>query len=176
MKFSSALPVMALLAFSTTAALAEDMAPPKPDWAARHAQMCNDRYADAVGKLATLEVRLNLTSAQKSAFERWKSAKLATVKAHVAQCTDFKPLGRDAAIMELRKEQIARAEARLSELKAETPALEALVKVLTPEQQDILKRAAAKAMGRMFEKHRFMDGRGPMMHRMDMPPGGPDGL
>ena len=47
----------------------------------------------------------------------------------------------------------------------------ALVKVLSPEQQEVLKRAAHEAMGeRMMMMHRFEDGRGGPMgpHRMDM--------
>lgn len=177
MKFVSTLPILAALAL--TGALAQD-APQAPkhhgmqmsadDMAKHHGEMCTDFYARAVGKLATLEVRLNLTAAQKQAFERWKQVKLTHAKDHAAKCADFTPPGRDASIIELRKLQIARAEQRLANLKAETPALEALVKVLSPEQQEILKRAGLEAarehMGMM---HRSFDG-GRMMHRQEAHP------
>ena len=178
MKFVSILPVLAALALTAPAALAQD-APQGPkhhdmqmsadDMAKHHAEMCTNHFAGAVGKLAALEVRLNLTAAQKQAFERWKQVKLTHAKDQAAKCADFMPPGRDAAIMDLRKLQIARAEQHLANLKAETPALEALVKVLTPEQQMVLKHAAMEAMrDHMGAMHRMMEGGpGRMMQRME---------
>ena len=167
MKFATALPVLGFLALSTAALAEQAPPPPAPDMAALHAKMCNNRYAEAVGKLASLEVRLELTAAQKSAFERWKNVKLNNVKAATAKCADAMPLGRDASITDLRQRQITHLEARLAALKAETPALEALVKVLSPEQQEVLKRAGIEAARERFGHMRPMMGRG-AMHRMDM--------
>lgn len=171
MKFVTALPVLAALAL-TAPALAQQQTPP-PDrvaeMAKHHAEMCANHYAHAVGKLAEIEVRLNLASGQKGPFERWKDIKLKHAKAASADCADFKPLDRDASIIDRRSQQIARLEKRLANLKAETPALEALVKVLTPEQQDVLKRAANEEGGRMMMMHRFGQFRGPMGgHHGDM--------
>ncbi len=170
MKFIAALPILAALAL-TVPALAQE-APP-PDHAAMmakyHSDMCTGHYAHAVGKLAEIEVRLALTPAQKSPFERWKDIKLKQAKAASAACADFKPLGPDASIVDRRQQQIARLEKRLAALKAETPALTALVNVLSPEQQDVLKRAGHDAMGghMMMMMHRFQGG--PMgSHRMEM--------
>ena len=174
MKFVSTLPILAALALTGSAALAQD-APQSPkhhgmqmsadDMAKHHGEMCTDFYARAVGKLATLEVRLNLTAAQKQAFERWKQVKLADAKDHAAKCADFTPPGRDASIMDLRKLQIARAEQHLANLKAETPALEALVNVLIPEQQEVLKRAGLEAVREHGMHHMMEGGRGQMMMR-----------
>lgn len=169
MKFTAALPVLAVLAL-TAPALAQQETPP-PDRAAmmakHHSEMCTNHYAHAVGKLAEIEVRLALTPAQKAPFDHWKDILLKHAKAASAECADFKPLGRDASIIDRREQQIARLEKRLAALKAETPALAALVKVLTPEQQEVLKYAAHEAMGEHMMMHRFEDGpMGP--HRMEM--------
>jgi len=178
MKFTTVLPILAALALTAPAALAQEapqgqkhhaMQMSADEMAKHHAEMCTNHFAEAVGKLAALEVRLNLTAAQKPAFERWKQVKLADVKAATAKCADTTPLGRDASIMEHRQRQIARAEQHLANLKAETPALEALVKVLTPEQQMVLKHAAMEAMrDHMGAMHRMMEGgHGRMMQRME---------
>jgi hypothetical protein len=173
MKFIAALPVLAALAL-TAPALAQQEAPP-PDRAAmmakHHSEMCTNHYAHAVGEMAEIEVRFALTPAQKAPFERWKEIKLRHAKAQSAKCADFAPLGRDASIIDRRERQIAQLQTRLDNLKAEEPALVALVKVLTPQQQEVLKRAAHEAMGdRMMMMHRFEDGRGGPMapHRMEM--------
>ena len=168
MKLVSALPILAALAMTGSAALAQEAPRVAPDVMAKHhAEMCTNHYANAVGKLAELEVRLALAPAQKSAFERWKQVKLTDAKVASAQCADMAPLGRDASIIEHHQRQIARLEARLANLKAETPALDALVKVLSPEQQLTLKRAGWEAMREhMGGMHRMMEGgHGPMMMR-----------
>lgn len=166
MKFVSALTLAAAMTLAAPAALAQQAPPPdRPmDFAKHHAEMCTNHYAHAVGKLAELETRLALTSSQKTAFERWKTVKLEHAKAQSAKCADFKPLGPDASILEHRQHMIARLEERLAALKAETPSLEALVKVLTPEQQQVLKREAREVMGehRMMMMHHMRDFRGPM--------------
>jgi hypothetical protein len=173
MKFIAALPVLAVLAL-TAPALAQQETPP-PDRAAmmakHHSEMCANHYAHAVGKMAEIEVRLALTPAQKAPFERWKEIKLSHAKAQSAKCGDFAPPGRDASIIDRHEREIARLQTRLDALKAEQPALAALVKVLTPEQLEVLKHAAHEAMGEhMMMMHRFEDGRGGPMapHRMEM--------
>jgi hypothetical protein len=173
MKFVSALTLAATMALTAPAALAQQAPPPDhaADFAKHHAEMCTDHYARTVGKLAELETRLALTSSQKTPFERWKDVKLNHAKAQSAKCADFKPLGPDASILDRRQREIDMLQRRLDTLKAETPALEALVKVLTPEQQDVLKHAAREAMGEHMMMHRFRNFRGPMGQRgpMQMP-------
>jgi hypothetical protein len=171
MKFASALPILAALAF-TTPVLAQQAPPPDrtANMAQHHADMCTGAYARAVGKLAEVEVRLNLTAAQKAPFARWKEIKLSHAKASSDKCADFTPLGPDASILDRRQRQIAHLQQRLDTLKAETPALEALVKVLTPEQQEVLKRAAHDAIGDgMMRFHRFGQFHGPRMGDHPMP-------
>lgn len=162
MQFKFVVPVIAALAFAAPA-LAQDAQPgPQPMqksefWAKRHAEMCSNHYARAVGQLASLEVRLNLTAKQKSLFERWKKVKLASAKTQSDKCATAPVPRRDMPIMDGVKFRTAMLEQRLADLKAETPALEALVNSLDENQQVILKRAALHAMkGRMDRMDRFM--------------------
>jgi hypothetical protein len=171
-------PIVAALAFAGSA-VAQDGpktipgpgAGPGPNWAAHHANMCNNQYAGAVGRLAALEVQLKLTSAQKPAFDRWRNVKLSGAKAEADNCAGMMAPGGDRSVVEAHKMQIAKVEARLADLKAETPALDALANALTPDQLQILKRAGFHAMherggrmGRMFDRqddmHRMHDGHG----------------
>lgn len=171
MKLRYAAPLLAALALSAPAFAQDARAPQSQDDMARHhGQMCTNHYARAVGGLAALEVELKLTSAQKPLFERWKNVKLANAKSVSAKCTEMKmPPDHNLSIIEARKLQIAMLESRLADLKAETPALEALVNSLDSDQQETLKRAGIFAMHhRMEMAERFMDRR-MMRHHGDMP-------
>jgi hypothetical protein len=174
--------VLALLAFAFTGsvALAEDAPPPashmmhmNKDFMAKHRlEMCDGLYARAVGKLAELEVKLALTSTQKPLFERWKSVRLASVKTHAEKCAKFEFPGPDASILDGVKLETRMLETRLADLKAETPALEALVKALNPEEQKTLQRAARRLlhehMGMLEHMHGMRDGmRGMRMFHKD---------
>lgn len=184
MQMRFAVPLLAALALSAPALAQNAQAPrnmpmSQDEMAKRHDWMCTNHYAHAVGGLAALEVELKLTPAQKPLFERWKNVKLANAKAASVKCAEMKfPPDRNVSIIEARKHQIAMMETRLADLKAETPALEALVNALNPDQQNILRRAGLHAMhDRMGMMGRFMDHRmgrrgGPMMPRPmgDMPP------
>ncbi|MDR3526328.1 MAG: Spy/CpxP family protein refolding chaperone [Rhizomicrobium sp.] len=169
----------ALTAFALAAplALAQDMPPGHPgkagDWKAEHArhhgEMCTNLYAHAVGKLAELDVQLKLTSVQKPLFERWKNVKLAAVKAHSAKCATMTPPDGEVSLVEHHKMKIAMLEAHLADMKAEQPALEALIGSLDKDQQEVLKRAGREAAmmrmhfgERMMEHHGRMGVHGPM--------------
>lgn len=174
MKFT--IPALAAaLVLAAPAALAQDATPPqqpKFDFAAHHAEMCNNLYAHAVGKFAELEVRLKLTSVQKPLFERWKNVKLTDAKARASECSTQQPPARDASIVDIRKTQIARLETRLSTLKAETPSFEALAKSLDTDQIKTLQHSAHEGqMMRARFAERFMDHRGPMGPGMRGPRG-----
>ena len=52
----------------------------KADMEKHMAQMCQNHYAKAVGKLAELEVKLDLTAKQKPLYERWKGNLLSAAK------------------------------------------------------------------------------------------------
>jgi LTXXQ motif family protein len=173
-------PFLAALALSASAALAQDAPTPpaqgpmmrmhhfdKADMEKFHARMCSDHYARAVGQMAYLETKLALTDVQKPLFNRWKNIRLAAAKSHSANCATMQRPGPDASIMEHVDRETAMLERRLADLKAERPALETLVKSLTPDQQNELKRAAMHArherfamMDRMHGDHGMMGGEG----------------
>lgn len=151
------LPLIAALALSTSAAMAADTAAMRPpmhkQWMQqRHARWCENLYPRAVGKIAYLEAKLKLTSQQKPLFERWKSVRLASVKAHAKQCSSMTPPG-PGIMAKLNLEQ-RMLEARLSDIKAERPSLKALVASLSDNQQRILEREAMKARHHRFDMMR----------------------
>ena len=118
---------------------------PSPgDMAKRHAVMCNDGYAREVGKLAALEVKLDLSDKQKPLFEKWKAVKLAAAKAHAKECSErmlpepFKARMKAPDVVAGLKAEEARLKDRLSEIKVELPALAALVAGLSEEQKAAL--------------------------------------
>jgi hypothetical protein len=171
--------VLALLAFAFAGsfALAEDAPPPqgpmpnmmhmnKNFMARHHIEMCDGLYARAVGRMAELEVKLALTSTQKPLFERWKSVRLASVKMRSEQCAKFEFPGPDATVLDGVKLETRMLEARLADLKAETPPLEALVKALSPGQQQTLQRAARRLMHERMDMLEHMHGMRDRMHSM----------
>jgi hypothetical protein len=173
MKCRIIVPFIASLALCASAAMAQE-APPAPpagpmahgawhmnkeDMEMHHAQMCSDRYARAVGKLAYLEVKLALTDRQMPLFDRWKAIKLANVKARSAECASLKlpDMDKDFDIAgQLRLEE-KMLKTRLADLQAEMPAIEALASTLNDEQKEIVERAGMHAMHERME----------MMHGMD---------
>jgi hypothetical protein len=176
------LPVLAAAALFCGAASAQDaQAPTGRPAMARHAdpakmqqhlgQMCTNRYAHAVGRMAALEVQLNLTSSQKPLFERWKDKMLASAKERSTQCADIKIPDHRPTLVEREKFRAKVMQARLDDLKAQMPALEALSASLNADQQKVLARAAHEVhqerfamMERMHDRfghrHGMMDGRG----------------
>lgn len=176
MKIRYLIPVLASVALAAPAFAQDSATPPGKELMLKHrGEMCTNLYAHAVGKLASLEVQLKLTASQKPLFERWKSVRLERAKAHSAKCADMKMPGPDMSIMEGVKLETAMLEARLADLKAETPALEALVNALDKDQQETLQRAALRgAHERLGMARRFLDRHDRPMHRRmmdgDMPP------
>ncbi len=159
-------PFLASLALCASAALAQSApaAPPAPsamqdhrpmmarmhfnveDMQKHRAKMCADLTPRAIGKLAYLEAKLQLTDKQKPLFERWKNAILSSVKAHQATCMTAKMPGWNANVVDMAKRQQKMMETHLADLKAQMPALEALVGSLNAEQNKILDRAAMRMM------------------------------
>jgi hypothetical protein len=168
MKYRFIVPVLASMVLAAPA-LANDVAAPPANMAKHHGEMCNNLYARAVGKLAALDVQLKLTPAQKPLYERWKNVKLASVKARSEKCAGMKMPAREMSIMDGLKLETAMLEARLADLKAEAPALEALVNSLDKDQQVTFKRAALRAMHeRASFVERFFDRRERRHHHMGM--------
>jgi len=127
------------------------------DMAKHMTEMCENRYAGAVGHLATLEVKLNLTPKQKPLFDAWRDAVLSAAKSRVAECQNFKMPDEKLSIVDHVKMHEKRLQAQLAVLKAQMPTLEALNGALTDDQQATFKRDAA---------HLIMQGRMHMMDRM----------
>lgn len=157
MKCRIIVPFIASLALCASVAMAQDapQAPPAPtaahmghgpwhmnkeDMAKHHAQMCSDRYAQAVGRLAYLETRLALTDRQKPLFERWKRVKLSSARAHSDECATMMPREMDASIIDRLKMHEKKMKARLADLQAQLPSLEAFVASLSDEQTHVLDR------------------------------------
>ena len=186
MTFRIIVPFIASLALCASAAMAQDapQAPPAPtaahmghgpwhmnkeDMAKHHAQRCSDRYARAVGALAYLETRLALTDRQKPLFDRWQRVKLSAARAHSDECTTMMPRDMDASIIDRMKMHEKKMKARLADLQAELPSLEALFASLTDEQKHALERTHEMfgdrdghgmhgMMGRMHHGHGHGDG------------------
>ena len=170
MKFAlvAALPLLwSAAALAQTAPADQPAGPPEMhrtfDRAAWHKEHCVDHYAHLAGGLAFLEAKLNLTDAQRPAWDAWKKARLDDAAKTRETCVATVPQG-DARPTLLEGE--ARMEKalsdRLSGLQARRPLLEALYKQLTPDQQKVFDR-----MGMSDREH------GHFMWRHGM--GGPGG-
>ncbi|GAA0562076.1 Spy/CpxP family protein refolding chaperone [Rhizomicrobium electricum] len=153
----------AALLFASGSALAQTPPPPdhsgKADMQQHFTDMCRDRQAHTAGELAMLETRLQLSDQQKPLFERWKKVKLGAAKS--SDC--LPPPDGEPTIVDRVKHEEKMLRARLDELKAEQPALEALFASLSPEQ----KKAFAPP------RHPGQDRPGPMRGPGDHGPGTP---
>ncbi len=110
----------------------------RPDFAAMHGEMCKDLYARAVGRMAYLEARLQLTSAQQPLFETWKNVVMANAGERSKACAAMMPPPAPPSILDAMQHEQAMLQARLSALQAEMPALTAFYQSLSPEQQRAL--------------------------------------
>ena len=113
------------------------------DPGAWHQHFCTERYARKAAHLAYLEAKLNLTDQQKSAWTKWRQAKLDAADKRRAACLQ-RDWSRDEQETALDRE--ARVEkwltARLQELQASRPALQALYDALSPEQKAVFDQAS----------------------------------
>jgi len=178
--------------------------PTEAELASRRTERCENLSALAAGRLAYMEARLNLTAAQRAAFTRWRDVRLAAVKRMATTCASepVRGAGRgqqaadaQASPVERMARQEARLRARIADLTAERPALEALYNSLTPEQRQKFRpeqggrlggmgggpRGPRMAMmmrrgGEMGPRGGMMRGGpgGPMGRPMGPPPGAPD--
>ncbi len=107
----------------------------RPNFAAMRAEMCKDRYAQAVGRTAFLEAKLQLTPEQQSLFGVWKDAVLQNAQAAEGSCASAqRPDGRPDAIARLTHEE-TRLQERVAALQVELPPLTALYQSLNPDQK-----------------------------------------
>ena len=105
---------------------------------------CTERYARKAAHLAYLEAKLNLTDQQKLAWTKWRQAKMDAADKRRTAC-----LARDWSKdeQETALDREARVEkwltARLQELQASRPALQALYDALSPEQKVVFDQASS---------------------------------
>lgn len=143
------------------------------DIAAFHKQRCEDGYARAVGRMAYLETRLNLTGSQQSLFSAWRSVRLGIAKRHADACAarDISQGRQQVSPVDRMARMEDRLKARIADLDAERPAFAALYGALSPEQQKALAphhhRMMHGGMGRHHEMGRGMMRPG-MMNRGPM--------
>lgn len=136
------------------------------DRAARFKARCESRYAAAVGRMAYLETRLNLTAPQQASFAAWLSVRLGIAKRDADACAqrDFSQERGDISPVERMSRMEDRLKQRVADLDTERPAFAALYATLTPDQRKAL----------MPDRH-FMMGRRGMMERGMMRPGAMNG-
>ena len=143
--------------------------PPQPgkgisaDFTPNPRQICDDRYAGEVGRMAYLEARLHLSDSEQPLFARWKNVRLDIAKRSAVDCNAHMALhdqDRADPVEHMRTEQTMLRQ-RLADLDEERPVFAALYTVLAPDQRQTL--APPRPM--MMRDH------GPMPHEMgDLPP------
>lgn len=136
------------------------------DIAARQKARCENRYALAVGRMAYLEARLNLTGSQQSLFSAWRSVRLNIARRDADACArrDLSQNRRDLSPVDRMTRMEDRLKQRIADLDAERPAFAALYEVLSPDQREWLTPRRHRMM------HPGMNRRG-MMGREPMRPG-----
>jgi hypothetical protein len=112
----------------------------------RHASMCSDRSAREVGRLAYLEAKLKPTSAQTSAWTKYRDAMTAQAKTAEQNCLSrpARVKGERPSIVERQAMMEKALEARLASLKATQPALQGLYATLNDDQKQVLDRQGGK--------------------------------
>jgi len=145
----------------------------RPDFAAMHKSMCEDRVAHAAAKLAYVETKLALTDAQKPLFAKWRQAVLDSETKQKTACLAEAPPSHDQRPTILDREQRAETKlsARLQMLQATRPALKAFYDSLTDAQKD--------SFNRLHEEHERGHhgfGHGGFEHGPQGGAGGPDAM
>ena len=104
-------------------------------------EMCADRFAHDVGRISYLETRLELSDAQRPAFEAWKSSVLAAAKSRENDCAAMTPdAGHPPTILDHEAREELMLKARLAALDSEIPSLKSLYQTLTPDQKTVFDR------------------------------------
>ncbi len=170
-------PVMLMAQNQTMApARAADGTPPPMDRRMPgRGELCENLYASRAAGIAFLEAKLQLNSAQRPLFARWKDISLDRAKRHEEDCRAHAGHLRAGERPDM-VEQLSREEdmlkARLADIQAERPALTALYAGLTPAQKEEFAGLARHAMGERLQlAGRMMHG-AEMGHRFGR---GPDG-
>jgi len=140
------------------------------DLAAFHKQRCEDGYARAVGRVAYLETRLNLTGAQQSLFAAWRSTRLGIAKREADACAqrDVSQARQETSPVDRMARMEDRLKQRIADLDAERAPFAALYNALSPDQRKAL-APGHHMMQRGMGRHQGM-GRGMMRRNMEPEP------
>lgn len=136
--------------------------PSPAEMAAHFKQVCRDRYARQAGALAYAEAKLSLTAAEQPLFDHWKQIKLDIAKRQSDTCaTRERPANaRMPSLIDRMARRQDMLKARLADLDAERPALEAFYNSLSADQKREFTRGVRELMA--LRAHRMMAG-GPGM-------------
>jgi hypothetical protein len=108
-----------------------------------HQQMCTERYARKAGRLAYIEAKLALTDQQRPAWNKWRQTKLDAADQRRTSCLQNQPKeSTESTAIDREARMEKRLSARLQQLQASRPALQALYDALTPEQKTLFDRSA----------------------------------
>lgn len=110
------------------------------DFAPDPRQVCEDRYAGEVGRMAYLEARLHLNQAEQPLFAHWKEVRLDIAKRRAAECSvHIAGAGQDRAdpVARMAQEEDMLKQ-RIADLEAERPVFATLYAALTPGQRESL--------------------------------------
>jgi hypothetical protein len=110
------------------------------DMAGGMKQMCDDRYAGEVGRMAYLEARLQISDAERPLFDHWKDVKLDSAKRHASDCNariGAPDQDRGNPVDRMGREEDMLKQ-RVTDLDVERPVFAALYAALTPEQRELL--------------------------------------
>lgn len=112
---------------------------------AMHQKVCAERYARKAGRFAYLEAKLALTEQQRPAWNKWRQTKLDAAEQRRTACLQHRRKGGvnlNAVEREARREKFLSA--RLAQLQASKPALQAFYDSLSPEQKAVFDQAEAR--------------------------------
>ena len=109
-----------------------------------HQKMCTERYALKAARLAYLEAKLALTDQQRPAWSKWRQIKLDAAEQRRTACLQHQHKeGANLTAIEREARREKFLSARLAQLQASKPALQALYDALNPEQKALFDQAAA---------------------------------
>lgn len=102
---------------------------------------CSDITADKTEEMRWLESRLSLTATQAPLFSRWRQVAMDIARRNQGECIAYqRNANRPPSLLEGIAEEETMLRARLADLQAERPVLEAFYRSLTPGQRDQLER------------------------------------
>jgi hypothetical protein len=113
-------------------------------------ERCSDRYAASVGKMAYIETRLTLSTAQKPLFDRWKIVRLDQAKEHQALCvaSTHRNRAEKPTPVDRMTHQEDRLKSHLAQIEAERPVFTVLYASLNLDQQVVLSHLHSHGMER----------------------------